>query len=332
MKKKFQPGKLAQSREAILAIVLVILCFLIQIKSPSFLGITSIMDMLKNNAVIMILALGMLLVLLIGGIDISITSSCAFAGMTVGLLLKYQIVTNTFLLIVIAVGIGIACGLFIGLIISKGRVIPIIATMGFMYIYRGIAYVISNNQWASAADLGDYKNFALGKTLGFGVLNNVIMIALVCYVIFFIMMKWTTFGRKIYAVGSNVEAARVSGINADKVKLLVYIIMGGLCGLCGALAVAVYSSAQPNMMYGQEMDVIAACVIGGVSMSGGRGNVLGVFLGALTMAIINKALPLVGIDSIAQNTVQGFIIMLVIVMNVLMQRSVQKNSLKRREI
>lgn len=139
-------------------------------------------------------------------------------------------------------------------------------------------------------------------------------------------------GRKVYAVGSNIEAASVSGINTSRIKLGVYTVMGTLCGLCGALATAVYSSAQPNMMYGQEMDVIAACVIGGVSMSGGRGSVVGVFLGALTMAIINKALPLVGIDSIAQNTVQGVIIMVVIIMNVMMQRSVDKNNLKRREM
>lgn len=324
--------KITGSREAILAIVLVILCILVQIKSPSFLTPTSIMDMLKNNAVIMILALGMLGVLLIGGIDISIASTCAFTGMSVGLLLKYGKVSNTLLVFLIAVIMGIICGLIVGLIISKGKVIPIIATMGFMYIYRGLAYVISSNQWASAADLGDFKNFALQSYLGFGVINNVIMIAIVCYIVFFIVMKWTTLGRKVYAVGSNAEAAEVSGINVSRIKLMIYTVMGALCGLGGSLAVAVYSSAQPNMMYGQEMDVIAACVIGGVSMNGGRGSVIGVLLGSLTMAIINKALPLVGIDSIAQNTVQGIIIMAVIIMNVMMQRSVDKNNLKRREM
>lgn len=324
--------KLTGSREAILAIVLIVLCLLVQLKSPTFLTLTSIGDLLKNNAVILILAVGMLNVLLIGGIDISITSTCALTGMTVGLLLKYNIITNTFLLFVIALAIGLACGTIIGLIISKGEVLPIIATMGFMYIYRGLAYVISSNQWASAADLGEFKNFALEKNLGFGIMNNVLVIVLVIYVAFFIIMKWTTFGRKIYAVGSNPEAAAVSGINASRVKLIVYAMMGTLAGLGGALATAVYSSAQPNMMYGQEMDVIAACVIGGVSMNGGRGSVAGVLFGALTMAVINKALPLVGIDALAQNTVQGLIILIVIIMNVLMQRTAEMNNLKRREM
>jgi len=250
--------KITGSREALLAIVLVVLSILIQFQSPSFLTMTSIMDMLKNNAVIMILVLGMLCVLLIGGIDISISSTCAFIGMTVGLLLKYGKVENTLLLFLIAIAMGMICGFIIGIVISRGKVIPIIATMGFMYIYRGAAYVISNNQWASAADLGDFKDFALGSYLGFGIINNVIVVTIVCYIVFFVIMKWTTIGRRIYAVGSNVEAAEVSGINTRNIKLMVYTVMGALCGLGGALAVAVYSSAQPNMMYGAEMNVIAA--------------------------------------------------------------------------
>lgn len=329
MKKGTFFKKISGSQEIVLALVLILLSIMIQVRSPSFLTMTSIADMLKNNAVIMLLALGMLCVLLIGGIDISVASTSAFSGMAVGLLLKYNIIENTLVLFLIAAGIGIICGVVIGAVISKGNVPPIIATMGFMYIYRGLAYTLSDNQWASAADLGDFKNFALGKTLG---INNVILIAVIFYIIFFVMMKWTSYGRKIYAVGSNSEAAAVSGINAAMIKLTVYTIMGGLCGIGGALAVSVYSSAQPNMMYGQEMDVIAACVIGGVSMNGGRGSVHGVLLGALLMAVINKALPLVGIDSIAQNTVQGVIIMAVIVLNIVMQRSTFKSSLKRREI
>lgn len=329
MKKESVFKKLTGSHDALLAAVLVVLCILIQLKSPTFLTPTSISDMLKNNAVTMILALGMLCILLVGGIDISIASTCALSGMTVGMLLKYKVVESALLLFVIAILIGLACGLLIGLIVSRGKVLPIIATMGFMYIYRGLAYVISGNQWASAADLGDFKTFALGKIFG---INRVIFIVIVCYIAFFVIMKWTTIGRKIYAVGSNPDAATVSGIDTKRIKLMVYTVMGMLGGLCGALAVSVYSSAQPNMMYGQEMDVIAACVIGGVSMNGGRGSVSGVLMGALTMAVINKALPLVGIDSIAQNTVQGVIIMAVIIMNVMMQRQMKNKNLKRREM
>ncbi len=324
--------RITGSREASLLLVLIGLCIIIQILSPSFLTAKSLQDMVKNNAVIMIMALGMLCVLLIGGIDISITSTLAVSGMAVGMLLKYNVIHNTFLLFLIAILIGAVCGATIGLVVSRGKVLPIIATMGFMYIYRGFAYLIAKSQWASAENLGDFKNFALEKELGIGLLNNVIVIVLLCYIIFFAVMKWSRMGRKIYAVGSNPEAAAISGINTMKIKLIVYTVMGMLSGLCGALSVAVYSSAQPNMLYGKEMDVIAACVIGGVSMSGGRGTVAGALLGSLILAVIAKALPLVGIDSIVQNTVKGVIILAVIILNVVAQRIMQKKNLKRREM
>ena len=233
--------KITASREASLLIVLIVLCIAITAKSPSFMTAKSISDMLKNNAVIMIMALGMLGVLLVGGIDISVASTLSFSGMTVGMLMKNRVVTSTPLLFLIAVAVGAACGLVIGLVIAYGKVIPIIATMGFMYIYRGMAYLISNSEWASAENLGTFKNFALGKTLG---LNNVIWVTIICYVIFFVVMKWTKVGRMVYAVGSNREAAAISGINTKKIDLLVYTVMGILAGLCGALAVSVYASAQ----------------------------------------------------------------------------------------
>ena len=198
--------------------------------------------------------------------------------------------------------------------------------MGFMYIWRGLAYVISNSAWASGADVAGFSDFGKDGSIG----PYILLIAI--YIIFFFVMKWTKFGRKIYAVGSNAAAAEISGINVDSVLIRVYGIMGMLAGLCGALSVSIYASAQPNMQYGKEMDVIAACAIGGVSMSGGRGSVLGTFFGALIIAIIAKALPLVGIDSIAQNTVKGVIILAVVLLNVVTQRTLYRRNLERREM
>ncbi|MCR5791774.1 MAG: ABC transporter permease [Lachnospiraceae bacterium] len=327
--KKSILGKITASREASLMIVLIILCFVIQMRNSSFLTPSSIGEMLKNNAVIMVMTLGMLNVLLLGGIDISIASTLALSGMSVGMLIKRGIVTNTFLCFMIAILIGAVCGAIVGLTISKGRVLPIIATMGFMYIFRGAAYMVSSDEWAGADALGSFKDFALNSVLG---INNIIWIVIVCYAIFFIVMKWTKVGRMVYAVGSNREATMISGIRADRVEFFVYLIMGILSGLAGAMAVTVYASAQPNMMYAKEMDVIAACVIGGVSTTGGRGSVGGALIGALIIAIIAKALPLVGIDAIAQNTVKGLIILVVIVLNVVTQRTMDKNVLKGREM
>lgn len=330
MEKKSLMKKFTESREALLAVILILMFAVVTAISPSFLTSKSIMDLLKNNAVTLVMALGMLCVMLVGGIDISITSTLALSGMSVGMLLKYGYISNTLLAFVIAIAIGTACGAVIGLVISRADVPPIIATMGFMYIYRAMSYLVSNGgEWAGASVLGTFKDFATTKFLG---LNKVIWVIIVCYVFFFFFMKWTRTGRKIYAVGSNANAAEVSGINVKNIKLLVYTMMGFLAGLAGALQVAVYASAMPDMQTGGEMDVIAACVIGGVSMSGGRGSVIGSLLGALILATIKKALPLVGIDALWQNTIQGVLILVVVVVNVILQRVADKAALKGREM
>lgn len=330
MEKKSLMKKITGSREALLAIILIILFAAITVVSPSFLTPKSLMDMLKNNAVTMVMSLGMLCVMLVGGIDISIMSTLALSGMSIGMLLKYEHISNTFLAFVIALAIGTACGLVIGLVISRADVPPIIATMGFMYVYRAMGYLVSNGgEWASAAALGSFKDFATTKILG---INCVIWVIIVCYAFFFWFMKWTRTGRKIYAVGSNANAAEVSGINVKNIKLLVYAIMGFLAGLGGALQVSVYASAMPDMQQGGEMDVIAACVIGGVSMSGGRGSVLGALLGSLILATIAKALPLVGFDALWQNTIKGVLILVVVVVNVVLQRVADRSALKGREM
>ena len=326
-KKKSIREMITGSREVSLILILVALLIVVQILSGgTFLTGQNISQIFRNNALTMLMALGMLCVLLTGGIDISITSILAFSGMTIGLLQKYDMLHNTFLLFLIAAAIGLGCGLLNGLIISRGHVTPIICTMGAMYIWRGLAYVISNNAWASGEDVSGFSDFGKDGAIG------PYIILIVVYVIFFIVMKWTRFGRRIYAVGSNPEAAQVSGINVAGVLTKVYMIMGLLAGLAGALSVSVYASAQPNMQYGKEMDVIAACVIGGVSMSGGRGSVLGTFLGALFYAIVAKALPLVGLEAIWQNLIKGIIILVVVLLNVLTQRAMDRAALERREI
>ena len=328
MKKKKSIGQiLTGSREVSLILILIALLIVVQILSGgTFLTGRNISEIFRNNALTMLMALGMLCVLLTGGIDISITSTLAFAGMSIGLLQKYDVLHNTFLLFLIAAAIGLGCGFLNGLIISRAHVAPIICTMGAMYIWRGLAYVISNNAWASGEDVSGFSDFGKDGSVG------PYIILIVAYVVFFIVMKWTKFGRRIYAVGSNPEAAEVSGINVAGVLTKVYMIMGLLAGLAGALSVSVYASAQPNMQYGKEMDVIAACVIGGVSMSGGRGSVVGTFLGALFYAIVAKALPLVGLQAIWQNLIKGIIILVVVLLNVMTQRAMDRANLERREI
>ena len=322
--------KLTGSREFLLFIIVIAMFAIVSIINPAFFSFKAVTDMLRNNAVTLVMALGMLGVMLVGGIDISITSTLALSGMAIGMLLKYGHISSTLVAFLITMGIGTACGALVGLLISRAGVPPIIASMGFMYIYRAMGYLISNGgEWASAAALGDFKNFGTDKLLG---LSKVIWVIILCYIVFFIMMKWTRIGRQVHAVGSNAEAAEVSGINVRNIKLMVHTVMGLLAGLAGSLQVAVYASAMPNMAQGGEMDVIAACVIGGVSMSGGRGSVIGALLGALIMAMIPKALPLLHIDALWQNMIKGVMILAVVVINVVLQRVANRNALARREM
>ncbi len=330
MNKKFDLKKLSTSREMSLIIVLIVLCGFIQLRNTTFLGMTNINDLLVNASILSILALGMMCVLLIAGIDISIGSTLALSGMITGLVMRDNPGVPTFFLFVIAVVVGLICGLLIGVVISKGGVIPIIATLGFMNIYRGATYLVANNQWIAAYQVPEgFKAFTLGKV---GPFNNMILVALVCYVIFAYCMKFTRTGRKIYAIGSNAEAAKISGINIDKIKILVYSLMGALCGLSGGLWVSKYASAQGDAAKGIEMDVIAACVIGGVSLNGGKGTVLGVLLGSITIGILNNALPLINVSSFWQDAIKGLIIIAAIILNVVTQRTLDRNNLKRREM
>ena len=306
-KKGGKLGEILRMREVSLLLVMILLCAVIQLRNNQFLTFNVINGIFKNYAYTMVMSFGMFLVLLIGGIDISVGATLALSGMTSAIMMKEGILTSALSVYATSTAIGMVCGLLIGLVIAKGRVIPIIATLGFQYIYRGLTYAISDSDWVGTSEMSmEFKQFAQGTTLG---INNLICITIVVFVIAFVVLKWTDFGRQIYAVGSNADAAKISGIRIDRVKILVYTINGAVAGLCGSMLVGYYATAQPNMAVNSEMDVIAACVIGGVSLDGGQGSAVGVLLGAITIAIIGKSLSMVGINAFWQQSLKGGIIL-----------------------
>lgn len=325
--------KLVNSREMSLVVVLIILCAFIQFRNDTFLTAKTWADLLKNYSTTITISLGMMLVLLIGGIDISIGATLAFSGMCASLMMRDGVYSSTFVMFLVSTIIGTLCGMLVGLIIAKGRIQPIIATLGLCNIFRGATYIVSKSAWVSAYQFeSGFKKFAQTSTLTGGLINNLVFIMLVCYLIFFFVMKWTVFGRRIYAVGSNPEAARVSGIKVDKIKFIVYTLMGAFSGLVGAMYTSLYASAMNDMGAGMEMDAIASCVLGGVSLLGGQGSVIGVFLGALMMSIISKALPLIGISQFWKQAIKGAIILIAIIVNTITQRTMDRNALKARDI
>lgn len=322
--------QILRRREVSLLIVLIIICIAIQLRNPNFLTANVLDFMLRNYAVTILMAAGMLSVLLVGGIDISVGSTLALSGMTSALLMRDGVLPNAFSAYLLSTLIGLGCGMIVGLVIAKGKVLPIIATLGFMYVFRGLTFFISGGRWVGMVDLyEDFRGFSQGTTFA---VSNLIWIAIVVYIALFILLKWTKLGRQIYAVGSSPESAEVRGIRTDRVKIFVYAVNGAIAGLGGAMFVGYYANAMSNMATGIELDVIAACVIGGVSLKGGQGTVPGVLIGALIMVVINRSLSLVGIDPFWQACLKGAVILAAVVANILIQRSTVRRNLARRAI
>lgn len=321
----------ANIREISLIIVMIAISIFVQFRSGgNFFTTENIGDMLAETAVLAICAVGMMTVMVTGGIDLSIGAIMALGAMVGGTVLKNNQSTPTIVIVLIAMAVGLACGIINGLLVSKLRILPIIATLGTMNIFRGITYLVANGSWIKQQEMGGkFLSLATGKVFG---INNLIVIALIVYIIAAFFMTQTRTGRKIYAVGNSEESARVSGIKTDRTLTMVYSILGVIAGLGGILYVCKYGVAQGETCTGYEMNVIAACVLGGVSVNGGTGRVPGVLLGAILLGILNNAMPLIHVSSFWQEAIRGLIILLSIIANSLIQRNVEMKALRRRNI
>lgn len=322
--------KLTSFRQLGLALFIVVIAFTVSARNPSFFTLENISDMLTNTAILGIMAVGMMMVILTGGIDLSVGATMAVTGMIVALHIASNPSIPPVVLILEGIAIGAVCGIVVGLLVARANVLPIIASLGMCYVYRGITFLISGGKWVGADRMStEFKQVATGRVLG---INNLILISAIVFIIFGYFLNYTRTGRRIYAVGSNVEAASISGINVPNIILLSYLMMGALSGLSGVLWVAKFASAQPDTATGYEINVIAACVMGGVSISGGSGKITGVLMGALLLGIINNALPLINVSPFWQNAIQGMVIFAAILVNVLFKRRVDRRALEGRKI
>ena len=321
--------KIRGFREFGIIIFIIIISILIGIRNPRFLTWGNIHDMLLDTAILSILAVGMTLVLVTGGIDLSSESGLALTGMIAGMMIKDNPHLSPILMLLFGIVLGSILGAITGLIVSKGKVFPIIATLSMMYVYRGITFIISGGKWINAYEMPDsFKTMATGRLLGF---SNLIAIAIVVYLVFYFFVNHTRTGREIYAVGSNIEAARIIGINTGFIIWLVYTLSGALYGLAGVMWVARYASAQNDTASGFVMTIVAACVLGGVSISGGVGTISGVLLGSIMIGIINNALPMIRVSPFWKMALQGLIILVAVLVNILITRNAEKAQLKQRE-
>ena len=313
-----------------LVLIIIVLSVIFQLQNANYFTVENLHDMLKNAAILGILSIGMMMVIITRGIDLSIGATLALSGMTTAITVANHPALPAIGAIGIGVGVGLACGLIIGFLVAKVHILPIIATLGMMNVYRGLTYIISNGAWISANQMSaSFKAISTGNLLG---VSTLIWIAVVMFAIAYYFLEHTRTGRKIYAVGSNPESAKISGINCSRTYMLVYTIMGALAGLAGVLWVSKFASAQGDTAVAYEMDVIAACVLGGVSIAGGSGKVSGIILGTLLFGIINNALPLVDISAFWEDALQGLIIIIAVLLNVFVKRAVDRNNLSRRVI
>jgi rhamnose transport system permease protein len=302
---------LIRFREAGISIFILILVIAVTVRAPSFLTVDNFKDILLNISILTIVALAQTMVILTHGIDLSVSSMIGLVAMMVAFVVKQNPEMPVLFAVVLGMALGTVLGSFNGLIITYGKVPPIIATLGTLSVYRGLVFFYSQGTWINSFELPkSFKLLSKGTPLG---LPNMVIIAILVAVLVYYFLNYTRTGRDIYAVGSNPEAAQFAGIRKQRITFLVYLISGLLCGLAAVLWVSRFESAQTNTALGFELQTVAASVVGGVSISGGVGTVPGVLLGALLLGIIQNSLTLIRISPFWQLAAQGLLILVAVI-------------------
>ena len=294
-------------RQYMVVVILLALILLFSLLSPNFLKTSNLFTILRQTAMVGILSVGGAIIMISGGIDLSIGVQMGFSGIIAALLM-----VNGGVAPVPACLAGFLATTFLGfvngLIITSTNMPPLIATLGMMNIVKGINYIITSG-------LPVYGIPKSVTVLGQGYVGPIPVPVIVMAVIFLLggfILKKTYFGRYIYAVGSNDEAARLTGLHTKAIRLLAYTIGGACAGIAGLVLMARVNSAQPMSGWGTEMDVITACVVGGISLSGGEGNMLGVVTGVLIMGVLSNGMAVLGMSEYHQLVVKGVVLILAV--------------------
>ena len=299
-------------------IALALLVIVLSVIEPSFRAPSNLMNLLRQASFNGLIAFGMTLVILSDGIDLSVGSVFALSAIICAELLVSGM--SAVLAVLIALVVGTALGAISGLLVTKGRLQPFIATLITMTAYRGLAKILTDgkpiSQLANSASSGDFFFKAMGKgsvliaeTIKIPI--PAIILVLAFLIVYFILNK-TTFGRRIYATGSNAKCANLVGVNTAKIKIACYSISGFLSALAGLLMISRLDSAQPTLGSGYELDAIAAVALGGTSMSGGRGKITGTIAGVLIIAVLNNGLNIMNVSSYYQEVIKAVVILVAV--------------------
>ena len=300
-------------------LALIILMIVFSIATDKFFTLSNILTNTLQMSIYALLALGISYVLIVGGAELSAGSLVGITGMTFVVLMREGIPFPITLIVTILLGVFL--GFLNGFMVAKMKLIPFIATLGMQYVARGFCQIIANGKSISLATAVTNESlYNALKRIGSGRVGKFMPIATLIVIAFFIahyiVLNHSSFGRKVYAVGSNSEAARLSGIKADRIVISAYVISGFMATLAGLLFVMRLTVAQPAGGDGYEFEGIAACVIGGISMMGGEGTVVGALIGASTLAVMRNGMNLLAINTFWQNVVTGLVIIGAVYMDI----------------
>ena len=300
-----------KSREAILAMAILALLAVIAFRFPGFVAPANLANVLTDTSPLIILALGQMAVILTKCIDLSVAANLALCGMIAAILNGMGVPLPVILIAVVALGAGL--GAVNGLLVWKLNIPSIVVTLGTMTIYRGIIFVLTDGKWINAHQMSErFKAFPRAVILGLPVMAWIAVGVVLGFALF---VNRTAPGRALFAVGGNPHAAVYTGISVGRTQFMAFVLSGALAGLTGYLWVARYAVAYVDIAGGFELDVVAACVIGGIAIAGGAGSVAGAVMGALFLGIVKNALPVVGISPFWQMAISGSAILIAIAFN-----------------
>lgn len=292
-------------------LALVVLVIFVTIMNPSFMSPTNLLNLLRQVSTNALIAFGMTFVIITGGIDLSVGSTLALSSALMAGMIASDLDP------VLAMGMGLVLGAFLGacngVMITKGKMAPFIATLATMTIYRGLTLVYTDGN--PITGIGDSFIF---KYMGRGYLFGVpfpVVVMLLFFGVLYVLLHKMTFGRKTFALGGNEKAAFIAGIKSDRIKIAIYSISGLMAAVAGIIITSRLNSAQPTAGNAYEMDAIASVVLGGTSLSGGRGRLVGTLIGALIIGTLNNGLNLLGVSSFYQQVVKGVVIIIAVLLD-----------------
>lgn len=308
----------AARRDLQLALLTLALLVAVTAAFPGFAAPRNLAGVLDDTAILIMLALGQMLVILVRGVDLSVAANLALCGMLAALFNRAFPGAGVAPVLLLTLIAGALLGAFNGILVWKLRLPPIVVTLGTMSVYRGVIYLLSRGAWVNENEMsGDFLEFTRLQFLG---LTTLSWLALACAAGFILAARYWGAFRNLYAAGGNPEAAAYSGIDPGRMQFFAYLASGAIAGVCGYLWVARFAVAYTDIALGFELQVIAACLIGGVAITGGAGTALGVLLGCLFLGIIRSSLPLVGISAFWQMFINGVVILVAVLLSARQRR------------